>query len=129
MRRSLGCSLGSPSKLLHQFCNVLVNYLGGLGGFFLLCIKNALLPMQGLLEAATYFAIVSSYPKAIENSSGSCFIYKFVWVCVLSVWMGGRSSVLWFGAFFSPPRKHRTAPLNLTMMAHNLSGTILLHGK
>lgn len=39
-------------------------------------------------------------PKATENSSASCFIYKFLRFVVLSVGVGGGTLVLWIFFFF-----------------------------
>lgn len=64
-------------------------------------------------------------PKDIENSSASCFIYKSLWVCALSSWVGGRSSVLWI---FNR-KVENSSPQNLTLMVCNVSGTILLSGR
>lgn len=61
-------------------------------------------------------------PKDIENSSASCFIYKFLWFCALSAWVGGRSSVLWI---FNR-KAENSSPQNVTLMVCNVSGTILL---
>lgn len=64
-------------------------------------------------------------PNDIENSSASCFIYKFLWFCALSAWVGGRSSVLWI---FNR-KAENSSPQNLTLMVCNVSGTILLSGR
>lgn len=93
--RKKGPSTSVTSALQWGF-TVLLNYLGGLGRYFLLCVKHALLSMWDFAVGCHMFYYCLFHPpKAIENSSGLCFIFKFLWDCVLSAQLGGGNSFLW----------------------------------